>query len=103
MWVQSQDKRTLANCYRFLIRKNYGGTNDPGFVLDGIDSRTLFGEHTVHLGYFYSEANAVLELSKLLEAINQGKAIYQIRELDPVQPNPNNPQPREGGSNAFIK
>lgn len=103
MWIQSQDKRTLANCYRFCVRKNYGGTNDPGFVVDGVDGRTLFGEHTVHLGYFYSEDKAVSELAKLLEAINQEKSIYQISELDPVQSNPHNPQPREGGANAFIK
>lgn len=78
--VKTYDGRNIFTCYKFSVSPfAFPSKNEPACLLNGVDRRGLFGEHTVILGFYETEEAAVKEIEEIHAAIAAGQASYELK------------------------
>lgn len=76
MWVRSQDKKQLAQCMSYSVDMVIGGKKKGS--LSGIIDNGFWGAKTVHLGFYDTKEQAIMELDKIQEALASDVEIYEV-------------------------
>ena len=77
--IVSQDKRNIIGCYSIKTSTILAPGNGPKYVLNGIDSITVFGEHTVLLGMYDEAEDIEKEIAAIRDAVERGDRTYTLQ------------------------
>lgn len=79
--IMSADGHGVVFCISVKIAQILTGknSNEPKYLLSGIDKVTFWGEHPTTLGYYESEEAAKNEIKEISEAIARGEASYTLK------------------------
>lgn len=78
--VKSFDGTMACSCYKFYISPILLPTyNEPKAILNGVDMRTFWGEHSNSLGYYEHVDDAKKELQGIIDAINNCEIMYELQ------------------------
>lgn len=82
LYVKAYNQTELVGCYKFSISSiflNKKENNMPECLLLGVDGRTLFGEHSVILGYYRDLDDAQKEIAEINHALINGLTSYELK------------------------
>ncbi len=74
MFILSQDKKTLIECARLAVTRNFGGGKEEKFA---IMCCAYFGEGVI-VATFSDEKTAVDALEKVTQAAEAGEKVYRF-------------------------
>lgn len=74
MFILSQDKKTLIECVRLAVTRNFGGGKEEKFALM---CGAYYGEGAV-VATFSDEKTAVDALEKVTQSIAAGEKVYRF-------------------------
>lgn len=78
--VKTYDCKHIYTCYKFnIVPVAFPSKNEPACILCGVDSSSIFGDHSVVLGYYDSEENAVREIEGIQSAMTNGQTVYELK------------------------
>lgn len=78
--IKTYDGKNIFTCYKFSVSPiAFPTKKQPACLLNGVDDRGLFGDHTVILGFYETEEAAVKEIEEIHAAIAAGQTSYQLK------------------------
>lgn len=84
--ITSYDKKALVQCQSVKCSPiAFPGTDEPRFILNGIDKVTFWGEHTTTLGWYATEDDIHKEIEAINQAISNGQPSYELQYFAKVQ------------------
>lgn len=80
--IMSKIERKTSSFYKFVLsRTAWKKEYQPEILLSGIDGHSFWGDSSVLLAWYKSRADAEKELKEILEAMAQGKTVYELRHF----------------------
>ncbi|TDN90400.1 hypothetical protein DET49_10558 [Salegentibacter sp. 24] len=76
MWIRSQDKKELAKCTAFSIKRNIGGKKKSAIM--GTISNGFWGRTEIILGLYDTKEVAKNELTRLQKELVTNADIYEM-------------------------
>ncbi len=84
--IKKFDGSQTVNCISVKYSKILApAKNEPTYILQGVDSVGMFGPHTVNLGWYDDEAAVKKEMEEILQAIERGEVMYQLKYYTDVE------------------
>ena len=78
IYIQNED--ILIRCYKFsAMPVVLPAKNEPKYILAGVDSPGLFGDHINELGFYKEREDIQKEVAAIAEAVKSGKRTYQLQ------------------------
>lgn len=84
--ITSFDRKAIVWCQSVKCSAiAFPGKDEPRFVLEGIDKVSFWGEHTIILGWYATEADIQKEIEAINRAISNGQPSYDLQYFTKVQ------------------
>lgn len=84
--VKTHDGKNIFTCYKFTVSPiAFPAKDEPACMLNGVDGRSIFGDHSVVLGYYESQEAAVKEIEQIQKAIAAGQTVYELQHFVKVK------------------
>lgn len=84
MWIKTNCNSrnvSIINCYKFYIRECFG-MKDKKYVLNGVATRTFWGEDIQPIAYFSSEKEATIALDEIISFLNSSpNAVFEFKNM----------------------
>ena len=77
--IVSRDRRNIIGCHAIKTSTILDPGTGPKYVLNGIDSISVFGEHTVVLGVYQEIEEIEKEIAAIREAVEKGERTYALQ------------------------
>ena len=77
--ILSRDQRNMIGCLSIKTSTILDPGKVPKYVLNGIDSITAFGEHSVLLGVYTEAEDIEKEIGAIREAVQRGDRTYTLQ------------------------
>ena len=80
IFIESAVSQELVSCIKVkIIPVPNAKKGLPNFVLQGVDSVTVLGDHTAQLGFYENEDEARREMDRISAAIQNGDGTYTLQ------------------------
>lgn len=78
--IKSFDGKSIINCYKVISSPIINAKSDePKYMLMGIDGLSFWGENSTFLGWYASEENIKKEIESITTALKIGKVTYELK------------------------
>lgn len=80
IFIESPLTKNLVSCIKVTASPVIAPKKkEPKYLLLGIDKVTIFGEHTINLGWYDTEADIQKEIAEISSAIHNGETSYTLK------------------------
>ncbi len=77
--IVSKDRRNIIGCQSIKTSTILAPGKGPKYILNGIDSYTILGEHSVVLGMYAEAEDIEKEIEAIREAVERGERTYILQ------------------------
>ena len=77
--IVSYDRKNMIGCHAVKLSTMLAPGKGPRYVLNGIDSYSVFGEHSVVLGVYNEVEDIEKEIEEIRLSVERGDRTYTLK------------------------